>query len=164
MINHGNHDVAAHVLMSKMKHSSPPRADDDDDEVTLQMNGALPPTKAPTSTKGNSTIAPTELPIGMKLTLMGAPTAGAPTTVPSVIGAKTVKRAPSPIGAMSSKNRKVPFDGKTLAADDIILPYDEGSEDDVKEEYYEDAAPCYDVEDDKPEMKVCRGSVRSSGR
>ena len=165
MISDGNHDVATRVLMSKMnmESCSPPRFDDDD-ATTLQMNGALPPTKAPTSTKGGSTtIAPTELPIGARLS---APTV-APTDVPTVIGARTVKRSPSPIGAMSSKNRKVPFDGKTLPPDDLILPYDlEGSEDDVKEEYYEDVPPCYDVKDDvdKPEMKVCKGSVRSSGR
>ena len=136
MISDGNHDVATRVLMSKMnmKSCSPPRFDDDD-ATTLQMNGALPPTKAPTSTKGGSTtIAPTELPIGARLS-----------------------------AAMSSKNRKVPFDGKTLPPEYYDL---EDPEDDVKEEYYEDVPPCYDVKDDvdKPEMKVCKGSVRSSGR
>ena len=150
MISQGNHDVASSVLKAKMKMQLSPRnAGDDDDDATLEMNGALPPTKAPTSTKGSTTLAPTELPMGMKLTLMGAPTCGAPAIVPSVIGAKTVKRASSPIGAMSRKNRKVPMDGNTLPADDIVLPYDEleGSEDDVKEECYDDVAPCYDVEE-----------------
>ena len=168
MVDSGNNDVASQLLRAKMKGVGPvsvePSKDgDDDSRATLLLNGELPPTKAPSSKRRDaaSTVCstPTILPsVALKRMASGANLQVPPVGAPTIIGASTSstlqRRGGYAIGA--KRTRTVPCDAKTLASDDIHLPFDE----EVKEEY-EDEDPQYEEPDF--DFKVCKGSVRSSG-